>query len=291
MNLLSVFAARPMWHRWPRLWASIPGGFLLLIVVVAAVAPWIAPFDPVAQDLDNVLSLSAAPHWLGTDELGRDILSRLIYGARLSIEVGFGSALLSLVVGTGLGLWAGFRSGLIAGAIMRVSDVLLAFPAVLLAMIVATMLRSGSGGVLLAIAVISVPTFVRLSYAVMLTQRHQAYVEAAEVFGASAFYIIFRSVLPNALSPLVVQTAFTIANAILLEAGLSFLGLGIQPPTPSLGLMLQEARGYIRTDAWFGVCPGVTIVVMVLALNAMADAIAQRMDPRSGARGVRQSGL
>lgn len=291
MNLPSVIAVRPMWSHWPRLWASIPGVFLVLIVLVAVAAPWIAPFDPLAQDLDNVLSVPALPHWLGTDELGRDLLSRLIYGTRVSVEVGFGAALLSLVVGTSLGLWAGFRSGLIAGAIMRISDVLLAFPAVLLAMIVAAMLRSGSGGVLLAIAAISVPTFVRLAYAVMLAQRHQAYVEAAEAFGASAFYIIFRSVLPNAVGPLVVQTAFTIANAILLEAGLSFLGLGIQPPTPSLGLMLQEARGYIRTDAWFGVCPGVTIVAMVLALNAMADAIAQHADPRSGTRRVRQSGL
>jgi peptide/nickel transport system permease protein len=174
---------------------------------------------------------------------------------------------------------------------MRISDVLPAFPAVLLAMIVATTLRSGSVGVLLAIAVIGVPTFIRLAYAVMLAQRHLAYVEVAEAFGASSFYITFRSVLPNAIGPLAVQTAFTIANAILLEAGLSFLGLGIQPPTPSLGLMLQEARSYIRTDAWFGVCPGLTIVAMVLALNAVADDIARRADPRSATRRLHQSGV
>ena len=247
--------------------------------------------DPLAQDLNNVLALPSLQHLLGTDDLGRDILSRLIFGVRASLEVGFGSALLALMCGTTLGLWAAYRPGLIAGAIMRVSDVLLAFPAVLLAMICATVLRSGSVGVLLAIAVISVPTFVRLAYAVMLAQRHQQYVEAAEAFGATSRYIIFRSVLPNAFGPLAVQTAFTIANAVLLEAGLSFLGLGIQPPEPSLGLMLQEARGYIRGDAWFGVCPGLTIVVMVLALNQAADDMARRADPRSAVHRMRQSGL
>lgn len=288
--MLTLSDIRPRRFRQLRL-PLIPIGFLVLVVLLAAAAPLVAPFDPLSQDLDNALSLPSSLHWLGTDDLGRDILSRLIYGARVSIAVGFGSALLSLAIGTGVGLWAGYRPGLIAGAIMRVSDVLLAFPAVLLAMIVATMLRSGSGGVLLAIAVISVPTFVRLAYAVMLAQRHQAYVEAAEAFGASSLYIIFWSVLPNAIGPLVVQTAFTIANAILLEAGLSFLGLGIQPPTPSLGLMLQEARSYIRTDAWFGICPGLTIVAIVLALNAVADDIARRADPRCGARGLRQSGV
>ncbi len=260
-------------------------------VLVAIAAPWIAPADPVAQDLNTVLARPSWHHLLGTDDLGRDILSRLIFGIRASLEVGFGSALLALVCGTTLGLWAAYRTGLIAGAIMRISDVLLAFPAVLLAMIFATVLRAGSVGVLVAIAVISVPTFVRLAYAVMLAQRNQQYVEAAEAFGASSRYIIFRSVLPNALGPLAVQTAFTVANAILLEAGLSFLGLGIQPPEPSLGLMLQEARGYIRSDAWFGICPGVTIVVMVLALNQAADDMAKRADPRSGARRMRQSGL
>lgn len=270
---------------------SLAAGCLTLFVLVAIAASWIAPMDPLAQDLNDVLALPSLQHLLGTDDLGRDILSRLIFGVRVSLEVGFGSALLALMCGTTLGLWAAYRPGLIAGAIMRVSDVLLAFPAVLLAMICATVLRSGSVGVLLAIAVISVPTFVRLAYAVMLAQRHQQYVEAAEAFGATSRYIIFRAVLPNAFGPLAVQTAFTIANAVLLEAGLSFLGLGIQPPEPSLGLMLQEARGYIRSDAWFGVCPGLTIVVMVLALNQAADDTARRADPRSAVHRMRQSGL
>jgi peptide/nickel transport system permease protein len=275
----------------PRTPPSFAAGCLSLFVLVAIAAPWIAPMDPLTQDLNEVLALPSLHHLLGTDDLGRDILSRLIFGIRASLEVGFGSAMLALVCGASLGLWAAYRPGLIAGATMRISDVLLAFPAVLLAMIFATMLRAGLVGVLFAIAVISVPTFVRLAYAVMLAQRHQQYVEAAEAFGASSWYIIFGSVLPNALGPLAVQTAFTIANAILLEAGLSFLGLGIQPPQPSLGLMLQEARGYIRSDAWFGVCPGLTIVIMVLALNQAADDMAKRADPRSAVHRMRQSGL
>jgi peptide/nickel transport system permease protein len=291
MAIVALRTTRSARYRAPRPRTSASAIFLILLVLVAIMASWIAPYDPLAQNLDNTLSLPSPLHWLGTDDLGRDILSRLIHGARVSIEVGFGSALLSLVIGASLGLWVGYRPGLVASIILRISDVLLAFPAVLLAMVVATVLRSGSGGVLLAIAVISIPTFIRLAYAVMLAQRHLAYVEAAESFGASSFYIIYRSVLPNALGPLAVQTAFTIANAILLEAGLSFLGLGIQPPAPSLGLMLQEARSYIRNDAWFGVCPGLAIVMMVLALNAVADDMARRADPRSTAHDLRQSGL
>ena len=267
----------------------IPMVFLAAIVVLAAVAPWITPYDPLAQDLGNALALPSLTHPFGTDDLGRDIMSRLMLGTRVSVEVGFGSALMALLIGTSLGLWAGYRPGIISATIMRGSDVLLAFPAVLLAMVVAVVLRAGSGGVMLAIAVISVPTFIRLAYAVMLAQRHQQYIEAAEAFGASSGYIIFRAVLPNALGPLAVQTAFTVANAVLLEAGLSFLGLGVQPPTPSLGLMLQEARSYIRSDAWFGICPGVAIVLMVLALNAVADGIARRVDPRGATRRLLQT--
>lgn len=206
--------------------------FLIALVLIAVIAPWITPFDPLAQDLTDALARPTLQHLLGADDLGRDILSRLMLGTRVSIEVGFGSALLALLVGTSLGLWAAYHRGIVAGAVMRISDVLLAFPAVLLAMIVATVLRAGPVGVLLAIALISVPTFVRLAYAIMLAQWHQQYVEAAEAFGASSLYIVFRSVLPNAFGPLAVQTAFSIANAVLLEAGLSFLGLGIQPPTP-----------------------------------------------------------
>ncbi len=271
--------------------ATLPAAFLGVVIVVAATAPWITPFNPLAQDLAHALALPSLLHPLGTDDLGRDILSRLMLGTRVSVEVGFGSALLAMLTGTSLGLYAGYRPGMVAAAVMRTCDVLLAFPAVLLAMVVATVLRAGAAGVLLAIAVISIPTFVRLAYAVMLAQRGRQYVEAAVAFGASSFYVIFRAVLPNAFGPLAVQAAFTVANAVLLEAGLSFLGLGIQPPTPSLGLMLQEARGYIRSDAWFGICPGLAIVFLVLALNAVADGIARRSDPRSAARRLRQTAL
>ncbi len=268
--------------------ALLAGGFLALVSWVALLAPWIMPYSPLAQDLGHALELPTAAHLLGTDDLGRDILSRLMLGGRISVAVGFGSALLAMIIGTSAGLAAGYRDGVASAMVMRCSDVLLAFPAVLLAMLVATVLRAGLAGVILATALVSIPGFVRLAYAVMLAQRNMQYVEAAVAFGGSARYVIFRSVLPNVLAPLAVQTAFTIANAVLLEAGLSFLGLGIQPPAPSLGLMLQEARGYLRADAWFGICPGVLLILIVLSLNALADGIGLRVDPR-GAAGRRRA--
>ena len=265
--------------------AELGGGALLvMLLTIAALAPWITPRDPLAQDLVHALALPSAQHWLGTDDLGRDLASRLMLGVRISIAVGFGSAALAIVVGTAAGMIAGFRGGAVEAVAMRCADVLLAFPAVLLAMLVSTVLRTGMLGVILALALVSVPVFVRLAHAVMLTQRHMQYVEAAIAFGGSMRYVVFRSVLPNVIGPLAVQTAFTIANAILLEAGLSFLGLGIQPPTPSLGLMLQDARGYLRADAWFGICPGMLLILIVLLLNAVADAIGRRVDPRGRLR-------
>lgn len=261
-------------------------GFLVFVTLIALTAPWLTPYNPLAQDLDHALQLPTMSHWLGTDDLGRDLLSRLMVGTRVSVAVGFGSAFVALLIGTAAGLIAGYQSGWFSATIMRISDVLLAFPAVLLAMLVAAVLKAGIPGVILSIAIVSLPTFARLAQAVMLEQRHRTYVDAAIAFGASANYVIFRAVLPNVLAPLIVQAAFTIANAVLLEAGLSFLGLGIQPPNPSLGLMLQEARGYIRSDAWFGICPGVLLILIVLALNAAADTLGQLVDPRSATRGV-----
>jgi peptide/nickel transport system permease protein len=266
---------------------SLGTGFLVFVILIALTAPWFTPYDPLAQDLDHALQLPTLSHWLGTDDLGRDLLSRLMVGTRVSVAVGFGSAVLALLIGTAAGLIAGYQAGWLSATIMRISDVLLAFPAVLLAMLVATVLKAGISGVILSIAIVSLPTFARLAQAVMLEQRHRTYVDAAIAFGASANYVIFRAVLPNVLAPLIVQAAFTIASAVLLEAGLSFLGLGIQPPNPSLGLMLQEARGYIRSDAWFGICPGVLLILIVLALNAAADTLGRLFDPRSATRGVR----
>ena len=257
-------------------------GFLLALCVAAALGRAITPYDPLAQSLGDSLQGPSGTYWLGTDDLGRDILSRLVLGTRISLVVGFGSALIALVVGGALGLWAGSRQGFGSAVVMRASDVLLAFPAVLLAMLVATVTKAGIPGVIAAIALVSIPTFVRLANAVMLSQRHLQYVEAAMAFGASRLYVMLRSVLPNVVGPLAVQTAFTIANAILLESGLSFLGLGIQPPTPSLGLMLQDARGFLRTDPWFGICPGLLIILIVLALNAAADLLARRFDAHRG---------
>lgn len=265
----------------------LPIHFLVALVAVALLWPWISTHDPVAPDPRRMLELPSWEYLLGTDDLGRDMLGRLLEGTLLALAVGCGAALLAFVVGGALGLVAGYREGFVSTAIMRCSDVLLAFPAILLAMLVATVMKTGVVGVLLAIAIVSIPSFVRLAHAVMLSQRHLQYVEAAVAFGASRAYVIFRAVLPNVLAPLLVQVAFTIANAVLLEAGLSFLGLGIQPPTPSLGLMLRDARGYLRDDPWFGICPGLMIILIVLAFNGAADALGRRLDPRNVVKQVR----
>ena len=267
-----------------RIWflpVNLATTLLGLMLVVAAIGPWITPRDPIEQHMTHRLALPSLEFWLGTDQLGRDLFSRLLLGVRISVVVGFGSAFLSLVIGTAGGLLAAFRGGIIDALIMRASDVLLAFPSVLLAMVVATVLKTGLLGVILAATLVSIPSFVRLAYATMLVERGKTYVEAAITFGGSTAYIISRSVLPNVVGPLAVQTAFTVASAIVLEAGLSFLGLGVQPPTPSLGLVFQEARGYLRVDPWFGICPGAVLIVMVLVLNAVADALQRRMDPRT----------
>ena len=267
--------------RWTPWGPGMPAALLCLILAIAVLGPAIAPHDPLEQNLAHRLAPPSPVFWLGTDQLGRDLLSRLLLGARISVVVGFGAAALSLVIGTAAGLLAAFRGGVLDTLIMRASDVLLAFPSVLLAMVVATVLKAGLLGVILAAGLVSIPSFVRLAYATMLVERGKTYVEAAITFGGGTAYIIGRSVLPNVAGPIAVQTAFTVANAIVLEAGLSFLGLGVQPPTPSLGLIFQEARGYLRVDPLFGLWPGIVLIVLVLVLNAVADSLRRRLDPRS----------
>ncbi len=257
----------------------LPLTFIGLLILVAIAAPILSPADPNVQHLDIRLQPPNPANWLGTDDLGRDVLSRLIWAARVSLMVGVGSTALAFVVGVPLGFWAGYGQGWSSGLVMRVADVLLAFPSVLLAMLTATVLGSGIVNVAIAIAIVTIPTFIRIARAVMLSQRHLEYVEAARAFAASHAYIMFRSVLPNTIGPLAVQTALSVASAMLLEAGLSFLGLGVQPPTPSWGLMLQQARGYLRQDPWLGVFPGLVLLLAVLALNSAADTVARIADP------------
>lgn len=280
-------------RRWSLRWpsgAKRQVALLVLVTIVAAaiLAPLIAPDNPDAIDLTRQLQGPSFAHLLGTDDLGRDLLSRLIFGARVSLLVGAIATSISLLVGVPLGLWAGYLGGAPDAVAMRFADVLLAFPPVLLAMLAATFLGGGTINVAFAVAIVNVPIFMRLSRSSLLAERSRDYVQAARALGASRVYIVFRAILPNTLGPTAVQAALTMANAIVLEAGLSFLGLGVQPPTPSWGLMLQSAEKYLVEDPWFGLFPGLALVVIVLALNALADIVPGLFDPRLRARASRR---
>jgi ABC-type dipeptide/oligopeptide/nickel transport system permease subunit len=253
----------------------VPAACVVLLVLVAVFAQNLAPHDPYAINFDHRLEKPSAMFLLGTDDLGRDVLSRLIYGSRVSLLVGVVSTLITLLIGLPLGLYAGYVPGRLSAVILRVVDAWLAFPQILLAMIVTTVLGSGIVNISLSIALVFWPGLTRVTRAAVLGQRQLQYVEAAKSLGGSSSYIMFRSILPNILAPLAVQTAFLAAGAILLEAGLTFLGLGIGPPTPSWGGMLQEAKAYLRQDPWFGFFPGLLLLVVVLALNGVADWISR----------------
>ncbi len=259
---------------------AIPVSFIVFLVLLALLAQYLAPHDPDVPNFNHRLEGPSALFLLGTDELGRDVVSRLIFGSRVSLLVALTSTLITLVIGLPLGLYAGYVSGRVSALIMRVVDAWLAFPQILLAMIVTTVLGSGIVNISLSIALVFWPGLTRVTRAAVLGQKQLQYVEAARALGGSSGYVMFRSILPNILAPLAVQTAFLAAGAILLEAGLTFLGLGIRPPTPSWGGMLQEAKAYLRQDPWFGVFPGFLLLMVVLALNGVADWVSRHFGRR-----------
>jgi dipeptide transport system permease protein len=256
------------------------------VVVAALLAPWLAPHDPIAQFRDNMLT---PPVWqagglaqfpLGTDELGRCILSRLLYGARISLLIGLASVLLALVPGVVLGLLAAFHERWLSPAIMRVMDILLALPGLLLAICVITILGPGLINTVIAIAVGALPGYVRLVRASALAELQRDYVTASRVAGASTSRLMFDTVLPNCLAPLIVNATLSFSSAILETAALGFLGLGVQPPLPEWGSMLSAARDYIERAPWVVTMPGLTILITVLAINLMGDGLRDALDPK-----------
>jgi len=267
-----------------RRWLPIGIGLSMAVVmiVVAAAAPLIAPLSPSAQFSDSVLKGPGAieRHLLGTDEFGRDILSRIIWGARVSLEVGLASVVFSFVLGVPLGIVAGVRGGPLETAIMRCADMLMAFPTLLLALIIVTALGGSLVNEILAIGVALTPNFLRLARSLALTIRDQDYILAARALGGGQLRIMARHVFPNALYALVVLASLYIATAIRTEAGLSFLGLGIPPPTPSWGNILSEGRQYIKCCPWITTFSGLAIMVAVLAFNLVGDALRDLLDPR-----------
>jgi peptide/nickel transport system permease protein len=270
-------------HRLRR-WLPIGIGVLMAasMVVIAGAAPFIAPLSPSAQFSDAVLKGpgTVERHALGTDEYGRDILSRIIWGARISLQVGLASVVFGFVLGVPLGVYAGYRGAGAEVAIMRATDMLMAFPTLLLALIIVTALGGSLVNEILAIGIALTPNFVRLARSLTLSIREQDYVVAARAIGSGQLRVMARHIFPNALYALVVVATLYIATAIRTEAGLSFLGLGIPPPTPSWGNILSEGRQYIKCCPWITTFSGLAIMLAVLAFNLVGDALRDLLDPR-----------
>ncbi|MBI4638493.1 MAG: ABC transporter permease [Candidatus Rokubacteria bacterium] len=256
--------------------AGLVGAFLLLTVL----APLLAPYDPVATDFANVLAPPSWTHPFGTDDIGRDILSRVIHGSRISLQAGLFTVAVALTVGLPLGLAAGFLGGRVDDVIMRALEVILSFPTLVLALGITAILGPKLIHALFAIGIVFVPHFTRLLRAQVLAVKENDYVSAARALGASDARVMTLHVLPNCLAPLLVQSSFSISFAILTEAALSFLGLGTQPPTPSWGIMLSMGRGYLEQAPWLGAFPGLAIFLTVLGFNLLGDGIRDALDPR-----------
>jgi ABC-type dipeptide/oligopeptide/nickel transport system permease subunit len=267
-----------------RRWAPIGIGLLmaLAIVVIAAAAPLIAPLSPSAQFADAVLKGPGAVdrHLLGTDEFGRDILSRIVWGARVSLEVGLASVIFAFALGVPLGILAGVQGARTETLVMRVADMFMAFPTLLLALIIVTALGGSLVNEILAIGIALTPNFVRLARSLALTIREQDYILAARALGSGSVRVMARHVFPNALYALIVVGTLYIATAIRTEASLSFLGFGIPPPTPSWGNILSEGRQYIKCCPWITTFSGLAIMLAVLAFNLVGDALRDLLDPR-----------
>jgi peptide/nickel transport system permease protein len=278
-------AASPTrWRRAARspLFASAAGA-LGALIAAGLLADWIAPYSPTAVDAGAVFQGPSARHLLGTDRFGRDLLSRLIFGIRVSLGIAGVSIAIALAAGSALGLLAGLGRGA-DQALGRVMDVFFAFPPILLAIGVAAVLGAGPGTAVVAIAVVYAPLFFRVMRGSVLAESAQTYVEAAEALGLGRLAVLRRHVLPNVLSPLIVQTAVCLSYGILVESALSYLGVGVPPPTPSWGAILNEGKEFLSLAPWVSVFPGVCIMLAVLAFNMIGDGLRDALDPRTEVR-------
>jgi peptide/nickel transport system permease protein len=252
---------------------------IVLISLAAIFAPNLTPYEPLQRDAEVRLTGPSQLHPMGTDSLGRDVLSRVLHGGRISLQVGFFSIILSVVISVPLGLISGYFGGKMDNIIMRVMDVILAFPGLILIIWLVGLLGSSLINVILAIAFFSLPTYARLARGVTLSIREMEYVAAARSMGAGPFRIMFQHILPGVMGPLIVVTTLGVSGAIVTGASLSFLGLGVRPPTPEWGAMLADGRSYLRNAWWMALFPGFTITFVVLALNLVGDALRDALDP------------
>src|SRR5215468_2528171 len=261
--------------------AAIAGGIIVvLFVAVAVLAPALAPYEPLRGQLSERLLQPDSRHWLGTDELGRDVLSRVLYGARISLQIQIAAVGLALVLGTILGVIAGYIGRWPDLLIMRVVDIMMAFPGIFLALAIVAALGTGLGNVIVASAIFLVPQFARVVRGSVLTLKEKEFVEAARALGEGDVSIVTRYLLPNSLAPIIVQTSLRMATVLLTASGLSFLGLGVQPPSPEWGAMLSNARAYMITAPHVATVPGLAIMLVVLGFNLLGDGLRDALDPR-----------
>jgi peptide/nickel transport system permease protein len=260
--------------------ALFGGGVLLMMLLLAVGAPWIAPYDPLATSWSLVRKAPSAAHWFGTDEVGRDLLSRVIWGGRASLSAGVIAVAIAVGVGVPVGMVAGYLGGWADALISRFTDAMLAIPFLILAIALAAFLGPSLGNAMIAIGVTATPIFVRLARGQVLAARAEDYVEAARAVGNPPVRILVRHILPNILPPVMVQATLAVAAAIIAEASLSFLGLGQQPPAPSWGSMLNTAQRFLTQAPWMAVFPGLAIFLTVLAFNLFGDALRDALDPR-----------
>jgi peptide/nickel transport system permease protein len=261
--------------------AAICGaGIVLAFVVLAVLAPVLVPYNPIQGNLGDRLQPFSGAHWLGTDELGRDLLSRILYGARVSLQIQIVAVVLALVVGILLGSLSGYLGGVVDSIIMRCMDILLAFPGIFLALGIIAALGPGLANLMFAAGISSIPQFARIVRASILSLKEREFVEAALALGSGNGRVMFRHLLPNCLAPIIVQSTLRMATVLLTASGLSFLGLGVQPPTPEWGAMLSNARSYLIVAPHVATIPGLAIMVVVVGFNLFGDGLRDTLDPR-----------
>ncbi len=273
------------WRNFKKRKLGVIGTIMVLILIVLALfGNYITPYDPLEMHPKDSLRPPSSEHWLGTDRFGRDQLSRLIYGTRVSMQVSFGSIAIAAVFGVFIGLISGYYGGLIDNIIMRLLDIIFAFPMILLALVLVAVLGSSLQNLLIAIGFIYHARFARIVRGSVLSVKEKEFVQGIQSVGARDITVILFFILPNVLSPLIVQATYNLSLAIMIEAALSFLGLGVQPPMPSWGGMLNESRRFMELGPWLAVFPGLAIIFSVLAFNLMGDALRDALDPRLSQR-------
>lgn len=287
MNEAAEAAVRP--SRWKEIWEialrnklTLTGfAIVALVVLVGLLAPVLAPYDPNEMNIPARLQAPGAEHLFGTDEMGRDILSRVMYGARISIAVGVVIVAVSAAIGIVLGSLSGYFGGRADQAVLAVTDMILAFPSMVLALALTAAMGPGLLNTMLAVIIVRIPMYTRLMRGQVLVAKEQQYVRAARTFGEKPFWIVVRHIVPNCLTPLMVQMTLGIGDAILIASSMSFIGLGAQPPTPEWGAMISTARIYAIDQWWYAAFPGLSILITIMGFNLIGDGIRDILDPRS----------